>query len=197
MLEPHSIGRNASAGHLEYKSVMDIETLRYPVGQFDAAMTFTSETRKAAIDRIAALPGELRAVVRALNDRQIDTPYRPDGWTVRQVVHHVADSHMNGLTRTKLALTERNPTIKPYDENAWALLGDVRLPIDVSLAIIDGVHARWAEVFRSMDDTQFARTLVHPERGVTMTLDFQVHDYAWHSSHHLAHVARLREREGW
>ena len=176
---------------------MDLESLRYPVGTFDAGMTFTSATRKAAIDRIAALPLELRAAVDGLGDRQLDTPYRPQGWTVRQVVHHIADSHMNGLTRTKLALTENNPTIKPYDENAWAELGDMRLPIDVSLGIVDGIHARWAAVYRSMNDSQFGRTFTHPERGTSMTLDFQVHDYSWHSSHHLAHITRLREREGW
>ena len=176
---------------------MDLEALRYPVGKFDATMAFTQATRKAAIDRIAALPADMRAAVGGLDDRQLDTPYRPDGWTVRQVVHHVADSHMNGLTRTKLALTENNPVIKPYDENAWATLGDMRLPIDLSLGLIDGIHARWAAVFRSMNDAQFARTMVHPERGMTMTLDFQVHDYSWHSSHHLAHITRLRQREGW
>jgi hypothetical protein len=104
---------------------------------------------------------------------------------------------MNGLTRTKLALTENAPVIKPYDENAWATLGDMRLPIDVSLGIVDGIHTRWAAVFRSMSDAQFARTMVHPERGVTMTLEFQLHDYAWHSSHHLAHITRLRQRQGW
>jgi hypothetical protein len=176
---------------------MDLEALRYPVGKFDASQAFTQATRNAAIDRIAALPAEMRAAVGGLNERQLDTPYRPDGWSVRQVVHHVADSHMNGLTRTKLALTENNPVIKPYDEKAWATLGDMRLPIDVSLGLIDGIHARWAAVFRSMSDAQFARTMVHPERRITMTLDFQVHDYSWHSSHHLAHITRLRQREGW
>jgi len=176
---------------------MDLEALRYPVGEFDAAMSFTGATRKAAIDRIATLPAELRVAVNGLKDSQLDTPYRLQGWTVRQVVHHLADSHMNGLTRTKLALTESNPTIKPYDENAWAALGDMRLPIDLSLGIVDGIHARWAAVFRSMDDPQFARTFVHPERGATITLEFQLHDYAWHSSHHLAHITGLRGRQGW
>jgi hypothetical protein len=176
---------------------MDLETLRYPVGQFDGTQAFTPVSRAVAIDRIAAVPADLRAAVSGLDDRQLDTPYRPGGWTVRQVVHHLADSHMNGLTRTKLALTENAPVIKPYDENAWAVLDDARLPIDISLAIVDGIHARWAAVFRSMNDAQFARTLVHPERGTTMSLDFQLHDYAWHSSHHLAHITRLRQREGW
>ena len=176
---------------------MDLDGLRYPIGQFDAARPFTLASRTTAIDRIAALPGELRAAVRGLDDRRLDTPYRPGGWTVRQVVHHLADSHMNGLMRTKLALTENAPVIKPYDENAWAALDDARLPIDISLGILDGVHARWAAVYRSMSDSQFARTFTHPERGTTMTIDFQVHDYSWHSSHHLAHITRLRERERW
>jgi hypothetical protein len=176
---------------------MDLETLRYPIGRFDGAMPFTAVTRGEAIDRIAALPSELRAAVSGLDERQLDAAYRPEGWTVRQVVHHLADSHMNGLTRTKLALTENNPRIKPYDEGAWARLGDMRLPIELSLGIIDGIHARWAALFRAMDGAQFARTFVHPERGATLSLEFQVHDYAWHSSHHVAHITRLRQREGW
>src|SRR5688572_7615942 len=148
--------------------------LRYPVGTFSYDPGISAGARRALIGHIAETPRALRAAVAGLDDRQLDTPYRPDGWTVRQVVHHVADSHMNGLTRTKLALTENNPVIKPYDENAWATLGDMRLPIDLSLGLIDGIHGRWAAVFRSMSDAQFARTMVHPERGMTMTLDFQV-----------------------
>ncbi len=176
---------------------MELEALRYPVGKFDDTMAFTQATRKAAIDRIASLPADVRAAVGGLDDKQLDTPYRPEGWTVRQVVHHLADSHMNGLIRTKLALTENAPVIKPYDENAWATLADMGLPIEISLGMIDGIHARWAAVFRSMDDAQFSCVFVHPERGATLTLEFQVHDYAWHSSHHLAHITRLRTREGW
>jgi len=116
---------------------------------------------------------------------------------VRQVVHHVADSHMNGLTRTKLALTEDNPTIKPYDEAAWAELADTRLPIDISLTIIDGIHRRWVQVLRSLSAEQFERTFVHPEHGRTMTIGYQAQDYGWHSRHHVAHVTALRQREGW
>jgi len=139
----------------------------------------------------------LRAAVAGLDNRQLDTPYRPGGWTVRQVVHHVADSHMNGLIRTKLALTESAPTIKPYDENAWAQLADARLPIDVSLPIIDGVHTRWVTVLRSLSPEQLQRTFVHPEHGRAMTIAYQVQHYAWHCRHHVGHITALRKREGW
>jgi hypothetical protein len=116
---------------------------------------------------------------------------------VRQVVHHVADSHMNGFIRVKLALTEDTPTIKPYDENAWATLGDMRLPIAVSLGLLDGIHARWVAVYKAMDADLFARSFVHPELGAEMTLDHHLQNYAWHSHHHLAHITELRRREGW
>ena len=131
---------------------MDLETLRYPVGKFDAAMSFTQPRARPPSIVAGACRPSCAPPSAAWTIRQLETPYRPEGWTVRQVVHHIADSHMNGLTRTKLALTENTPAIKPYDENAWATLGDMRLPIDVSLGIIDGIHARWAAVFRSMSD---------------------------------------------
>jgi hypothetical protein len=174
-----------------------LEDLRYPIGRFRAVMPITSELRAAAIDAIASLPERMRAAVAGLSDARLDTRYRPDGWTIRQVVHHVADSHMNGLTRVKLALTEETPTIKPYDENAWAQLADMRLPIDVSLGIIDGIHARWAAVYRGMSAAQFDRSFVHPEIGAQLTLDWHLQNYAWHSHHHLAHITELRRREGW
>lgn len=170
--------------------------LRYPVGPFKP-LAETTAVIESAIRDIASLPAALRAAVSGLSDQQLDTPYRPDGWTVRQVVHHVADSHMNGLTRTKLALTEDNPTIKPYDEAAWAKLADTRLPIDISLTIIDGIHQRWVQVLRSLGAEQLGRTFVHPEHGRTMTIGYQVQDYGWHSRHHVAHVTALRQREGW
>ena len=170
--------------------------LRYPIGPFTPVADFTDLTG-AAIRDIESLPAALRAAVEGLTDWQLETPYRPGGWTVRQVVHHLADSHINGFTRTKLALTEDNPTIKPYDERAWANIVDSRLPIDVSLTIIDGVHRRWVEVLRSLTAEQLGRTFVHPEQGQTMTIGYQVQNYAWHSRHHVAHITALREREGW
>lgn len=170
--------------------------LRYPVGTFTPAIE-TTAVLTAAIGDIDALPANVRAAVAGLDNRQLDTPYRPGGWTVRQVVHHFADSHSNGLIRTKLALTEVAPTIKPYDENAWAQLADARLPIELSLPIIDGVHARWAAVLRSLSPEQLQRTFVHPEHGRTMTIGYQVQHYAWHGRHHVAHITALRQREGW
>jgi DinB superfamily len=149
-----------------------------------------------AIAAIAELPVKMREAVRGLSDAQLDTPYRPGGWTVRQVVHHVPDSHMNAFIRLKLALTEDNPTIKPYDQDAFARLPDQRLPIEPSLALLDGLHARWATVLRAMTPPQFARPWHHPEIGA-ITVDYLVQTYGWHSRHHVAHITRLREREGW
>ena len=174
-----------------------VEELRYPIGRFRPVMPVTSELRFAAIDAIASLPERMRAAVAALTDTQLDTPYRTDGWTLRQVVHHVADSHMNAFTRMKLALTEETPTIKPYDENAWALLADMRMPVDVSLRLIDGVHARWVAIYRAMTPEDFERTFVHPELATQLTLDWHLQMYAWHSHHHLAHITELRRAKGW
>jgi hypothetical protein len=139
----------------------------------------------------------MRAAVAGLTEVQLDTPYRDGGWTVRQVVHHVADSHMNGFIRVKLALTEQDPTIKPYDENSWARLADMRLPVDVSLGLLAAVHARWTAIYEAMTPDQFARTFVHPELGERLTLDRHVQLYGWHSRHHVAHITELRRRQGW
>jgi hypothetical protein len=170
--------------------------LRYPVGRFDPAAPVDPARRAPAIEEIAQLPAQMRDAVAGLSDAQLETPYRAGGWTVRQVVHHVADSHMNGLIRTKLALTEDVPTIKPYDENAWSTVADMRLPIAVSLGILDGLHARWAAVWRALQPADFARAFHHPEIG-RMSLDTQLQSYAWHSRHHVAHITSLRRREGW
>jgi hypothetical protein len=170
--------------------------LSFPVGRFDRKAAFTPDSRRAAVEDIAALPVKMRQAVAGLTDAQLDTPYRPGGWTVRQLVHHVADSHMNGYIRTKLALTEQNPTIKPYEQDAWAALPDSRLPIAPSLAILDSVHERWAVICRSLTPADFERPFVHPEMG-QMKLDSQVHLYGWHSRHHVAHITGLRQREGW
>lgn len=174
-----------------------LEQLQYPVGRFVPAVEWTPEVRARAIDGIATLPARMRNAVHALDDRRLDTPYRPGGWTVRQLVHHVADSHMNGFIRIKLALTEETPTIKPYDEKAFAALGDTRLPIEISLRLLESLHARWAAVYETMTAEQFGRSFFHPELGETMTLDRHAEMYAWHSRHHVAHITELRRREGW
>jgi hypothetical protein len=174
-----------------------MEDLRFPVGRFQRPDSLTPEQRRAAIDAIVAAPVHLRAAVRGLDEPKLDTPYRPDGWTVRQVVHHVPDSHMNAFIRFKLALTEDTPTIKPYDESAWATLEDARsTPIETSLALLDCLHDRWVRVLRAMSPADFSRALNHPENG-RMTLDQVLANYEWHSSHHVAHITKLRERNGW
>ncbi len=172
------------------------QDLRYPIGRPDRSSALSNEARRAAFDAMAATPAALRQAVDGLSDEQLDTAYRPGGWTVRTLVHHVADSHMNAYTRFKLALTEDNPTIKPYDESAWAQLADSTLPIAGSLAILDGVHERLDHLLRATPAESFARTLQHPENG-PMTLDALLGVYAWHGRHHTAHVLALRDRSGW
>jgi hypothetical protein len=178
------------------RMTMPAGDLRYPVGRFTAAAP-TPDIRHTSIEEIAALPARMRAAVEGLTDPQLDTPYRPGGWTVRQVVHHVADSHMNGYIRAKLALTEDTPTIKPYDEKTWATLADMRLPIAVSLQLLEGLHARWAAVYRAITADQFTLSFLHPEIDGAQTLDRHLQMYAWHSRHHVAHITALRRRQGW
>ncbi len=170
--------------------------LRYPLGTFTAPGSASPSTRAAHIAAIHALPTHMRQAVKGLIDGQLDTPYRPDGWTVRQVVHHVADSHLNASCRLKLALTEDAPTIKPYDEARWATLADARLPIDVSLRLLDALHERWAAILGALQPTDYARRLKHPESG-EHDIDWLLAMYDWHGRHHVAHITRLREREGW
>jgi hypothetical protein len=168
--------------------------LRFPIGKFDIA-AFGS--REENIGTLAMLPANLRVAVEGLTDGQLETPYRPEGWTLRQTVHHIADSHINTLCRFKLALTEDEPpTIRPYYEERWAELADSRLPVSVSLGIIDGVHARLVEVLRNMVDEDFQKQFVHPETG-NWTLEKALALYAWHSKHHTAHITGMRERSGW
>jgi uncharacterized damage-inducible protein DinB len=172
------------------------EDLRYPVGKFDKT-TVGPERRAEFIQTISDLPQKIRDAVKDLDERQLDTPYRPGGWTIRQTVHHVADSHINSYVRFKLALTEDGPpTIVPYYEDRWAELSDSKLPIDISLAIIDGVHKRWSTLLNSMTDADFQKIFRHPETG-DWTLAGALALYAWHSKHHTAHITRLKEREGW
>jgi hypothetical protein len=171
---------------------------RYPIGVFDAAQPVTADARARAIEEIAALPEALRAAVRGLTPEQLDTPCREGGWSPRQIVHHVPDSHMNGYGRTKLALTEDVPTIKPYDEHRWALLGDTSAtPIEVSLDLVTALHARWAALLRTMSEADYERVFHHPETGRDHRLDTHVASYAWHGRHHAAQILALRERKGW
>jgi uncharacterized damage-inducible protein DinB len=156
----------------------------------------TPELRQAAIEEIASTPAKMRAAVKGLNDAQLDTPYREGGWTVRQVVHHVPDSHMNALIRLKLALTEEKPTIKPYNETEWAKLADANMPIEASQTLLDSVHTRWDRVWKSLKPEHFARVMVHPDHG-ERTVDWLAFLYAWHGKHHTAHITELRKQKGW
>jgi uncharacterized damage-inducible protein DinB len=170
--------------------------LRFPVGRFRPAAASGAEGRTAQIQTLRLLPERLRAAVAGLSEAQLDTPYREGGWTVRQVVHHIADSHANSYIRFKLALTEDWPTVKPYDEAAWARLADYATPIDGSLVLIDALHARWVALLGGLTDAEFARGYNHPEMG-RQTLEFTLALYDWHSRHHVAHITALRARMGW
>lgn len=167
---------------------------RYPIGRFSPSAT--PPDRASNIDTIRRLPERMRAAITGLNDAQLDTPYREGGWTIRQVVHHVADSHANAYIRFKLALTEDAPIIKPYDEAAWAKLIDSRLPVEISLSLLHALHTRWAVLLLSLTDSNFERTYIHPENG-QQDLATVLAMYDWHSRHHTAHITTLRERMGW
>jgi uncharacterized damage-inducible protein DinB len=172
--------------------------LRYPIGEFEYPQPLNADERTAAIGELAALPQQVRQAVEDLTEEQLETPYRPDGWTVRQVVHHLADSHLNGYLRTKLALTESNPTIRPYEQDGWAALPDTfQTPVRVSLDLLDALHTRWANLYALLDEADFSRTFYHPANQVTSTLDRHLANYIWHGQHHLAHITALRERMGW
>jgi len=171
---------------------------RYPVGPFTWAGSLGSPERQRCVDEIAAAPAALRAAVAGLDDARLDTPYRDGGWTVRQVVHHLADSHVNAYVRTRLALAEDAPTVRPYDENAWATLPDGRgLAPGVSLALLAALHARWVVMLRGIGAAEGVRSVFHPEHGRSITVDEFVAHYAWHGRHHIAHVTTLRQRRGW
>jgi uncharacterized damage-inducible protein DinB len=166
---------------------------RFPIGTFDREV---ATPRSNLVQTIKDLPANISAAVAGLTDEQLDTPYRESGWTLRQTVHHVADSHMNAYIRFKLALTEDVPTIRPYYEDRWADLSDSKMPVRVSLDIIDGVHQRWANLLDSMKDADFEREIEHPETGVWQ-LGKMLGLYAWHGRHHTAHITTTRERNGW
>lgn len=169
---------------------------RYPIGKFEKPSTITVEDRANAIASLAELPEQLRNAVDGLDSSQLNTPYREGGWTVRQLVHHIADSHMNAFIRMRLALTEDWPTIKPYDEKAFATLHDSTAPVEWSLELIESLHARWVMMLQSLSDEQWMRGYKHPEGGDT-PLDLAALMYGWHSRHHVAHITHLRAQESW
>jgi uncharacterized damage-inducible protein DinB len=175
------------------------ENLRYPIGRMPVLEArVTAPQREEWIRTIESLPQQLRRAVEGLTPEQWETPYRPGGWTVRQLIHHIPDSHLNAYTRFKLALTEDEPTIKPYDQAAWAELPDTyTTPPAVSLDFLEALHIRWVALLRSISDAQYGRTLRHPEHKGIFTLDQLLSQYAWHSEHHLRHITALRERKKW
>ncbi len=174
-----------------------MEDLRYPIGKYEP-QPFSEKQKEQWLIDIKFLPQHLENTVLNLDEVQLNTAYRPQGWTLRQVVHHVADSHANAYIRFKLGLTEDNPTIKPYDEVAWANLNDtVVVPVNVSLTLLHALHTRWLEVLKSIKDEEWERTIVHPEHGRQMSLWYLLGMYAWHGRHHTAHITSLRERMGW
>ena len=175
-----------------------LEHDRYPIGRFErCAGPLDRAERSKLIDDIERAPPHIRTLVEHLTDAELETPYRLNGWTIRQVVHHVPDSHLNAYLRFKLALTESEPTIKPYDEKQWAELADVRLtPVEVSLSLLENLHARWTLLLRALEPAAFARTFRHPDIGL-LTLDTQLGLYEWHGRHHVAHITSLQSRMGW
>ncbi len=169
---------------------------RYPIGNFEQHNDYDATQRRQSIRTLEQLPSQMRTVVSGMNEKQLDTPYREGGWTVRQLVHHVPDSHMNAYSRFKLALTEFEPIIKPYDEVGWANLGDSRMPIGVSLNLLEAMHARWVVLLRGLDEEAWQRRYVHPQSG-QWRLETALALYDWHSRHHLAHITELKKLKGW
>src|SRR5271163_894932 len=176
---------------------MIMTDLRYPIGKFHFDGPLTEPQKQSSLDDIARTPANLRAAIKGLSEAQIDTPYRPGGWTVRQVIHHVPDSHLNSYTRFRLALTEEEPVINSYREDQWAELEDARtLPVDVSLQLLEPLHTRWVKLLNSLSAEQWKRAFRHPQLGA-VTLEKNAALYAWHGRHHEAHITRLRDRMGW
>jgi hypothetical protein len=174
----------------------ELDNLRYPIGKFSRPVNNDAATRATHIETLRQLPQQLRAAVSGLSDAQLDTPYRDGGWTVRQVVHHFADSHANSFIRFKLALTEEWPAIKPYDEVAWANLPDSKIAVDVSLNFIEALHGRWVLLLEAMSEEDFKKGYIHPKSG-QQDLALALAIYAWHCNHHTAHITALRARKGW
>ncbi len=176
----------------------ELEQWKYPIGRFQSPKTFTPQLLKKWIDQIDLLPTKLSEVVRDWSDEQLDTPYRPGGWTVRQLIHHIADSHLNSYLRFKWALTEDNPTIKPYDEKAWAKETEASTaPVGVSLDLLAALHRRWVLVMKNLSDPDLERCYIHPEMGTAIPLNVNVAHYAWHSEHHLAQIIKLKKSKNW
>ena len=174
-----------------------MEDLRYPIGQFEMPQNATTQDRQQWIKAIESTPEQLRQAVAGLSEEQLDTRYRPEGWTIRQVVHHIADSHLNGYVRTKWTLTEDNPAIKFYDQARWAESPEARTGnVELSLPLLESLHRRWSEVLRSFEPDTWSRTFQHPEWG-DVSLDVNVALYVWHGTHHIAHITTLRARMGW
>ena len=175
-----------------------VTDLSYPVGRFVPPTTTSDSQRTALIDDVGRTPAAMRTAVAGLTAGQLDTPYRPGGWTVRQLVHHVPDSHINAYLRFKQALTEDTPTIKPYDQDVWVRLPDTTAtPVDVSLALLDALHTRWVTLLRAMEPSDFERGYLHPEYTRFVPLSEALAQYAWHGRHHVAHITSLRQRSGW
>lgn len=174
-----------------------MEDLKYPIGPFKAPDEYTPELLAHYISTIEAFPKKMRLATEKLSKAQLDVPYRPDGWTVAQVVNHCADSHINAIIRVKVALTEETPIIKPYRQELWAELADAAMPLHFALQTLEGVHARWAAVLRSLNEEQWKRGFIHPEKGKELSLKEATASYAWHCEHHLAHVVNLKTRMGW
>jgi hypothetical protein len=175
-----------------------LNTLRFPIGKFESPQVLTQELMDGYIKDIETFPARLKQAVNGLNDSQLDTPYRPDGWTIRQVINHCADSHMNSLIRFKLALTEDNPTIKPYYEERWAELADSKtMPIAPALLLLEGLHQRWTVLLHSLNAEDLKKTFIHPEHGKHFGLDENIGVYAWHGNHHLAHIITLKKSKNW
>ncbi|CAN1543975.1 metal-dependent hydrolase [Flavobacteriaceae bacterium] len=177
---------------------MTTDQLKYPIGKFDKPTVIKKDILKKWISDISTFHKRLLSEVINLTDEQLDTPYRPDGWTIRQVIHHCADSHMNSLTRLKLTLTEDKPTIKPYFEERWAELADSKnLPIEPSLKMIEGIHERWTVLLNNLSESDYSKIFIHPEHGKEFRIDENIGIYAWHCNHHLAHITETKKSNNW
>lgn len=169
----------------------------YPIGKFQPQVSYSADDLSAFITRIETLPARLEAAVKGMTDQQLDTPYRDGGWTVRQVLHHVPDSHMNSYIRIKWALTEETPVIKAYDEKTWAETPEMQMPVEMSIALLKALHVKWTRLMRSLTPAHLKREFIHPDGMKKVPLERLIHLYAWHGDHHLAHITTLKEKMGW